>query len=265
MLRVHNSAYAGIPKGIRVMTHDNPTFRPDFFPVEVTDLVDRAYAVSGVDALLDEMGDKHEATVAHMRSVALLASAEVVACGESSAIFDQEYSMRVVLGGLLHDMGKAHPDITPLIDVVGDYTDDQRAIMGRHTTYGAELTSHYSEIRGSGLVPDIIYLHHATHPQIEAYIQKRGYNTGYALQLRAAATIVSIADVVEATLPIGDENSHHTFGDRELPLEVVDELIYGPLSDKLPDIPQKITAFRAAKAVARQRVQERHLVSTVSF
>lgn len=237
------------------MIYGNPALGPHLFPERAEDLLTSVHEVPGVSQLYGEMRGFHEQTADHMESVALFSAALVLECLDPD-LEDREFSKRIVLAALLHDIGKTHPDILPLIDVEGWYTDSQRETMRKHTMYGAEQLFRYADIRDDGLVPDIVFLHHADSKQVDSYIQDRNYGKEYAHRLCTGITIVSTADVFEATLPIGDENSHSTFGDRDLPLSIVEHEIYKPHRDKLPDIAIKDTVFHVAQAYARLRVAQ---------
>lgn len=246
------------------MTRGNPAFEPSLFPERAQELLDTVYQIPGVNQLYGEMRSHHQKTADHLESVALFTAALVLE-GLDPDLEDRDFSSSIVLAALLHDIGKTHPDVMPLIDYPGWYSDTQRSIMKQHSRYGAEFTSMYSGIRGDGLVPDIIYLHHADSEQIEAYIAERGYDFDRAQQLRIGVTIVSIADVVEATLPIGEENSHATYGDRNVPFAIVQSDIHEPLRKSLPDIAIKDTVLTIAQRYAQSRVLQRELEPVYSF
>lgn len=267
-IRVHNSAYAGVPTRMSGMISTNPSLRPDLFPEQAVRLFDQAYAIPGVSTLFEKMqrNERLEKTANHMAVVGLVAASEVIACKEEYDGFDTDFCTQIVVGALLHDIGKEHPDITPLVAVEGKYTDYQRAGMGLHTRYGAEYLSRFAQIRrNDGLIPDMVFLHHANAKEIDAYIAERGYGETYARKLRAGVTLISIADVIESTLPIGPENSHSNFGNRNLPLELVYLTILEPHVKTLPALDFKELALDAASVYAERRVNEykRSLVGAV--
>lgn len=241
----------------------NPSFQPHLFPNQAVELFEQAYAVPGVSQVFEKMhqsSNEHLRTTAnHMAVVGMIAAAEVVACSGQLECFDDRFSVQVVVGALLHDIGKGHPDITPLLAVGGKFTDYQRAGMRLHTRYGAEYLSRYAAIRGDdSLVPDMVYLHHADANGVKRYIAERGFSDAYARKLRAGVTLISISDVVESTLPIGDENSHSNFGNRKLPLGVVENEILMPLLATLPSVSFKRDALEAAMVYAEKRVAVYH-------
>jgi putative nucleotidyltransferase with HDIG domain len=144
---------------------------------------EEAYLGSHVRALMELLVDKDAYTEEHTRRVALLA----VRVGEELGI--QPARLRTLaIGGLLHDIGKL--SVPPeILGKPGSLTDDEFAVVKRHTGWGDEL------LRGLGFggrVRRLVLDHHER-------LDGSGYPRGLAADAVDLDTrILAVCDVYDA-------------------------------------------------------------------
>ncbi len=102
---------------------------------------------------------------------------------------NRDYLQRVVIGSLLHDMGKAEIPIG-VLNKPGPLTAEEFAVMKRHPELGMQMA------KKSGITdPDILELIHGHHEKWSG----KGYPGGRkALEIPEVARIAAVADVFDA-------------------------------------------------------------------
>lgn len=239
-----------MPEEIR----NNSIFREDFFPLEAALILEDISRQQDVSRLFTDVYESYPRTAQHMADVALFAGALLVDLNELEPV-DTSLATATVTAALVHDIGKLHSDLRTLVDYPGKFSDEQRQSMGLHSVYGAEMVG-ATDIPGAPLISGIIRLHHADRQEVENYITEGQLSSEQAYQLRFGVMIVMVADVFEATMPIGAENSHASYGNRTASYREMEAEVYDPLEQKLPNLPDMSLVLAMAKMFSRARVAE---------
>lgn len=175
----------GVPVALDL--HRGAQSRPLSGDLRASDLVSAADAFMGptVRALLVRLAHKDDYTAEHTRGVALRA----VQVGEELGLAPARLR-ELAIGGLVHDVGKLSvPD--EILQKPGALTDDEFAVIKRHTELGSELVR---ELGFSARVAGLVLDHHER-------LDGSGYPRGLgAPDLDIETRILAVCDVFDALL-----------------------------------------------------------------
>jgi HD-GYP domain-containing protein (c-di-GMP phosphodiesterase class II) len=183
-LEVAGIGLVGVPAALDL--RHGVASRPLVGDLRPVDLVadEEAFLGGRVRALMLRLAAKDASTEGHTRRVAALA-AQV---GEQLGLPERRLRL-LVLGGLLHDMGKlAVPD--DILNKPGRLSADEFDIIRRHPAWGRELL-----LELGGFAPLVLRLVESHHERLDA----RGYpNRRTASDLELEVRILTVADVYDA-------------------------------------------------------------------